>query len=70
MMITLTWYKSFKQNIINLNIINNNLNHKRIMKSDKFYENLFKYATLILMWMAIVLGIIALGGQLYRMFYL
>lgn len=40
------------------------------MKSDKFYENLFKYATLTLMWMAIVLGIIALGGQLYRMFYL
>lgn len=40
------------------------------MKNDKFYENIFKYATLILMWIAIMLGLVALGGQLYRIFWL
>lgn len=40
------------------------------MKSDKFYENVFKYATLTLMWIAIVLGVLALAGQLYRIFCL
>ena len=39
-MITLTRYKSFKLNIINKQTINNNLNHKRIMKKiyNKFIE--------------------------------
>lgn len=39
-MITLTWYKSFKLNIIINEIIINNLNHKRIMKRiyNKFIE--------------------------------
>lgn len=35
-MITLTWYKSFKQNIINKQTINNNLNHIRRTN----YENI------------------------------
>lgn len=58
--------KSF--NIIKLNIVNNNLNHKRIMKkfNENNYENLFNTLTNVLSAILIALGVVILVIKLIQ----